>query len=117
VQRERDYYRRTGLFPIMHVTALPSELVRQEPWIVPSLIMAFEKSKAMALKHFANTRVATLAWFDAQWEDEHRLLGDDPWPYGLGETNRRNLETVIRYTRQQGLIQREMPLDELFTLG
>lgn len=117
LQRERNYYRRTGLFPIMHVTALPNALVKREPWIVGNLIAAFEQSKTMALAHFANTRVATLAWFGAQWEDEHRLLGADPWPYGLGETNRRNLETVVRYACQQGLVQREMSLDELFTPG
>ncbi len=114
VARERAWFEKTGLFPIMHVTALPKALVDREPWIIKSLIEAFERSKQAAYKHFANTRVATLAWFGAQWEDERRLFGEDAWPYGLGETNRRNLETVIRYTHAQGLTSRAASLDELF---
>jgi 4,5-dihydroxyphthalate decarboxylase len=42
------------------------------------------------------------------------VLGADPWAYGLGDMNRKNLETVLRYCHQQGLIGRAMKLDELF---
>ena len=115
VERERRYYLETGLFPIMHVTAAPRELLEREPWIAGSLVAAFETSKHAAYRHFANTRVGTLAWFGAQWEEERLLLGDDPWPYGLTPLNRRNIETAIRYTHEQGLISRSMSIEELFT--
>ena len=55
-----------------------------------------------------------LAWMRTAWEEEREALGPDPWAYGLDETNRKNLATILRYTHQQGLIGREMPLDELF---
>ncbi len=115
VARERQYFQQTGLFPIMHVTAAPKSLIEREPWIVQSLINAFEASKQAAYKHFANVRVGTLAWFGAQWEEERLLLGEDPWPHGLTPLNRRNLETAIRYTYEQGLISRVMPIEEIFT--
>jgi 4,5-dihydroxyphthalate decarboxylase len=117
VAREQQYFRDTGLFPIMHVTALPTALVAREPWIVESLIAAFEAAKQAANHHFSNVRVGTLAWFGAHWEEEHAMFGNDAWPYGLGDTNRRNLETVIRYTHEQGLTRRRQSLEELFTVA
>ena len=114
VARERRYFERTGLFPIMHITALPSALVAREPWIVGSLMRAFEASKQAAYAHFSDVRVGPLAWFGAQWESEQRLFGADAWPHGLTDTNRRNLETIIRYTYEQGLISRRMTIEELF---
>jgi 4,5-dihydroxyphthalate decarboxylase len=114
VARERDYYLRTGIFPIMHVTALPASLVKREPWIVSSLTKAFDLSKKVALHHFSDTRVATLAWFGSQWEEERRLLGADPWLNGLGVSNRKNIETVVRYAYEQGLIRRRMNVEKLF---
>ena len=115
VARERQYFLRTGLFPIMHITALPSALVAREPWIVASLMDAFEASKQVANAHFSDVRVGPLAWFGAQWEEERRLFGADAWPYGMTDINRRNLETIIRYTYEQGLISRKMTIEELFT--
>jgi 4,5-dihydroxyphthalate decarboxylase len=55
-----------------------------------------------------------LAWWSAAWEEQQEILGSDPWVYGLGPKNRRNLEAAVRYTHHQGLISRVMPLDELF---
>jgi 4,5-dihydroxyphthalate decarboxylase len=114
VDREKAYYAATGLFPIMHVTALPADLVRREPWIVGSLMTAFERSKQMAFAHAANTRIATLAWYAARWEEEQHLLGSDPWPFGLTPVNRTNLETVTGYAYHQGFIQKLLPVDDLF---
>jgi 4,5-dihydroxyphthalate decarboxylase len=114
VERERAYYTRTGLFPIMHVTAAPTALLEREPWIVEPIMRAFEASKAEAYAHAANVRVANLAWFGALWEEERALLGDDPWLYGLGENNIRNVMTAVRYTHEQGMTSRMMSLGELF---
>ena len=65
---------------------------------------AFEASKQAAYRHVENVRVGPLAWYGAQWEEERALLGPDPWAYGLtADETGRNLETVIRYTHEQGL--------------
>ena len=55
-----------------------------------------------------------LAWVRTAVEEQEQVLGPDPWAYGLGPANRKNLETVLRYTHQQGMISRTWPLDELF---
>lgn len=111
---ERDYYRRTGIFPIMHVTVIKREVVDAHPWLPAALIAAFEESKRIAYKRMENPRIVPLAWFAAAYENQKRVLGDDPWEYGLSERNRKNLAAIIRYTARQGLISREYAVDELF---
>ena len=111
---EKDYFRRTGLFPIMHITTLPRSVVEKHPWVVESLTHAFEEAKQLAFKRVANPRIVPLAWFRTQWEEERRLLGRDPWEYGLSEVNRRNYETLARYVHEQGMTSRQMALQDLF---
>lgn len=111
---ELEYFRRTGIFPIMHVTLIRQEILDTHPWAAASLVAAFEKAKRMAYERVRNPRVVPLAWFSAAWEEQNAILGQDPWAYGLGAANRRNLATAIRYTHMQGLISREIPVAELF---
>ena len=111
---EREYFRQTGIFPIMHVTVMKQEIIDKYPWAAVSLVKAFEKAKNIAYKRLANPRITPLAWVRTEYEEERKVLGPDPWAYGLGEANRNNLETVIRYCHQQGLIKRAMSVDELF---
>lgn len=111
---EIDYWRRTGIFPIMHVTIIREDIVRQHPWVGPSLARAFDQAKALAYARVRNPRTLPLAWFRSYWDEQCEVLGHDPWIYGLGAANRNNLSTIIRYTFQQGLISREMTIDELF---
>jgi len=113
-QVEIDYYQQTGIFPIMHVTAIKREIVEKYPWAPTNLAKAFEQAKAMAYRRVANPRVVPLAWVRTAVEEQERILGPDPWEYGLGERNRHNLDTVLRYAKQQGLVKRDLKLDELF---
>jgi 4,5-dihydroxyphthalate decarboxylase len=111
---EIEYYRRTGIFPIMHTTALREEVVRKNPWVPVNLLQAFESAKQAAYRRMENPRIVPLAWFRHALEEQEELLGRDPWPYGLGEQNRKNLETLMEYSLEQGLITRKMALDEIF---
>ena len=111
---EIDYFKNTGIFPIMHVTVIRKEIVDQYPWVATNLVKAFAAAKALAYRRIANPRVVPLAWIRTAWEEQQEILGDDPWAYGLGETNRNNLQTVQRYCHQQGLTGRMLPLEELF---
>ena len=111
---ELAYYRETGIFPIMHVTAIKQEIVDKYPWVATNLTKAFEEAKKIAYRRIQNPRVVPLAWIRTAWEEQEKVLGPDPWAYGLGPANRKNLEAILRYTRQQGLISRPLPLDELF---
>lgn len=111
---EVDYYRRTGIFPIMHVTAIKREIVDQHPWVAASLQRAFEGAKQRAYEHLQNPRIVPLAWYQFALEEQQALLGEDPWAYGLNENNRHNLQTLIGYSHEQGLIGTRFTVDELF---
>jgi 4,5-dihydroxyphthalate decarboxylase len=111
---ELDYFKRTGIFPIMHTTAIKQEVVDKYPWVAINLMQAFEESKKAAYKRMENPRIVPLAWFRYFLEEQDDILGKDPWPYGLGEINRRSLEMLMQYSQEQGLLGRKMTLEELF---
>ncbi len=111
---EIEFFRNTGIFPIMHVNVVRQEIIDKYPWVATNLVKAFDEAKALAYRHVANPRNVPLAWVRTAWEEQLEVLGADPWAYGLGDANRKNLETVLRYCHQQGLISRAMKLDELF---
>jgi len=111
---EMAYYKHTGIFPIMHVTGIRKALTEEHPWLAVNLYRAFNAAKAIAMKRMANPRIVPLAWYRAAWEEQEALLGPDPWEYGLSEKNRKNLETLVGYSHQQGLIKKKPTLEELF---
>ncbi len=113
-QVEIDYYNRTGLFPIMHVTTVPTELVEKYPWVVESLTLAFEEAKQLAFQRLANPRNVPLAFWRSYQEDEGALLGPDPWEYGLSDLNQRNYDTLVGYVHDQVLGGRRPQLRDLF---
>ena len=112
---EIEYFKRTGIFPIMHTTALRPEIVEKYPWVAINLMQAFDASKKAAYKRMENPRIVPLAWFRHFLEEQEDILGKDPWMYGLDQVNRKNLETLMQYSQEQGLIGRTMSLHELFT--
>jgi 4,5-dihydroxyphthalate decarboxylase len=111
---EMRYYKRTGVFPIMHITAIRQEIVDQHPWVAINLFHAFNDAKAAAMKRMQNPRIVPLAWYREAWEEQEEILGSDPWEYGLGEQNRITMEAISTYCHEQGLTKRKIPLDELF---
>lgn len=113
-QVETDYYKRTGIFPIMHVTVVKQEVVDKNPWVVGSLMKAFNEAKAIAMRRVENPRVNPLAFWAHAWFEQQHLMGKDPWQYGLTPANRKTLEKIVKYTRMQGLISRDWSIDELF---
>lgn len=111
---EIQYYERTGIFPIMHTTAIRQEIVDKYPWVPTNLLQAFEQAKQIGYKRMQNPRIVPLAWFLHTLEEQENLLGPDPWIYGMGEQNRKNVETLMQYSFEQGLMDRVMPIAELF---
>jgi 4,5-dihydroxyphthalate decarboxylase len=100
----------------MHVTVVKRAIVEKHPWVVKSLFDAFIKAKDIAYKRVANPRVVPLAFWAYALEEQNRLLGRDPWQYGLTPANRKNLETLVRLTHLQGLTSRRWALEDLFCL-
>ena len=113
-QEEVEFYKRTEIFPIMHVMGIKKEIVEQHPWVPINLFHAFEKAKDLGMQRMENPRVAPLAWYREAWEEQEEILGDDPWEYGLTRKNSRQLEMLAGFAHEQGLTSRHIPLDELF---
>ena len=100
---EIAFYKKTGIFPIMHVMGIKQEIVDRHPWVPINMMQAFNQSKAMAMKRMENPRIVPLAWYREAWEEQQEILGDDPWEYGLTDRNRHNIETLATYSHEQGL--------------
>jgi 4,5-dihydroxyphthalate decarboxylase len=112
---EQAYYRKTGIFPIMHTLVIREAFYREHPWIAESLYKAFVEAKAwcLAQMRFSSTLRYTLPWLHADLEEMAGVFGADPWPYGL-EANRTVLETLVGYLVEQRLLPRPLALEELF---
>ena len=111
---EMTYFRKTGIFPIMHVVGLRRALVERHPWLPVNLFKAFDEAKALAMRRMQNPRIVPLAWYNEFWDEQAELLGPDPWEYGLTTRNRANISALVGYSREQGLIKRKLAVDELF---
>jgi 4,5-dihydroxyphthalate decarboxylase len=110
-----DYFRRTGIFPIMHVIAIQMSLYRENPWVAQSLFKAFCKAKDYCFNRLYDTNVlrVSLPWIDAEYEEVTQAMGQDYWPYGFA-ANQRVLETLHSYLLEQGLIKQKLDLEQLF---
>ena len=113
--REEAYFRKTGVFPIMHVLALRREVYEAHRWIAMSLFKAFEEAKARSLARLADITAshAPLPWLPDYVGTVRELLGEDPWPYGI-EPNRRTLEAFLQFAFEQGLCRRRLTPEALF---
>ncbi|MFZ3353305.1 MAG: hypothetical protein WA268_20835 [Xanthobacteraceae bacterium] len=111
---EAAYFKKTGIYPIMHVIGIKQEIVDRYPWVPVNLYQALNESKAIAMERMENPRIAPIVWYREAWEEQEEIFQSDPWEYGLTERNKHNLETLVGYSFEQGLIKRKVPLDELF---
>jgi 4,5-dihydroxyphthalate decarboxylase len=111
----RDYYKRTGIFPIMHVTGIRRSLVERHPWLPAAVLKAFEQAKARCLEELEDTATAkcTLPFVEEQLKAARELMGHDFWSYGLAP-NRKVLETFLRHHHAQGLSSRLLAPEEMF---
>ena len=113
-QEEVEFFKRTGVFPIMHVMGLKSEIVEKHPWVAMNLYAAFEKSKAMAMRRMENPRIVPLAWYRESWEEQEEILGSDPWEYGQTPANSKQIDMLTTFSHEQGLTSRKLGWDDLF---
>ena len=115
VEQEQAYFRRTRIFPIMHLVGIRKALVEANPWLPDSVFKAFERAKNMALDEVAYSNIprVTSPWMEAHNAETRALMGDDFWPYGM-EENRPALEAFVRYHYAQGLTAKELTAEEIF---
>jgi 4,5-dihydroxyphthalate decarboxylase len=114
-QREQDYFRRTGIFPIMHTLVVRKKIYRANPWVAASLFRAFEESKAVAAKRmrYTGAMVYMTPWLQSDVEEMDAVFGGDAWPYGM-EANRNPLDTFLRYLVEDGFLDHAPGVDDLF---
>jgi 4,5-dihydroxyphthalate decarboxylase len=112
---EEAYFRKTRIFPIMHAVGIRRSLVERHPWLAVSVYKAFLKAKDLCMRELGQIgHLATsLPWSVAEYDRLCRVMGEDFWSYGV-ENNRHVLETLARYSYDQGLSVRELPVDEMF---
>jgi len=112
---ERDYYKRTGIYPIMHTVVIRSDIYERYPWVALSLYRAFcaAKDRCYRLLLETGSPKASFGWLQAIIEEEQAVFGQDWYPYGV-EQNRRSLEALLQFNYEQGLTPRRIKIDELF---
>jgi 4,5-dihydroxyphthalate decarboxylase len=112
---ETAYYKKTGMFPIMHLVGIKKSLVQQYPWLVTSVYKAFLEAKALAMVDLCdvNALMVTLPWLVAETKETMAVMGPDFWSYGVHE-NRREIEALAQYAFEQGLIDLQLKVEELF---
>ncbi|HEX4520617.1 MAG TPA: hypothetical protein VH063_13635 [Gaiellaceae bacterium] len=112
---ERDYFRRTRIFPIMHLVVLRAEVYEAHPTLAVALLEAFVESRRRGRATLVDREVEAIAdpWWEERRDELEQLFGGDPFPYGV-EPNRRVLEAAVAYASEQGLVDRVLAVEELF---
>jgi 4,5-dihydroxyphthalate decarboxylase len=110
---ELKYFRKNGFFPIMHVVAFKDEVLKANPWLAEGVMDMFERAKEACRRYYDDPNWSRLVWGRHLFEEERRLLGGDPWPYGVAR-NRANLERFMGYSLDQGLMAKKLAVEELF---
>lgn len=111
---ERDYYKKSRIFPIMHPIVIKKEILDRDPWIATSLFEAFNETKRLYTEFMQQPHRLSFAFARSYLEEERAFFGGDPFPQGL-RGNRHDLETMLRFAEQQGMLERPLTVEGLFT--
>ena len=114
-EAEQAYYKKTRMFPIMHIIGIRKALVEKYPWLPTSVYKAFCEAKALAMINLrdVNALMVTLPWLEAETHETAAIMGEDFWKYGIAE-NLPEIEALTKYIHEQGLADRRVKVEELF---
>jgi len=103
------------MFPMMHVVAIRNDVIKENPWLPKAVFEMYSKAKQKAYSDMETTTSlkVTLPWVTQEFEETRKLMGDNYWKYGI-EANRKELEAIMRYVYEQGLVKRQITFEELF---
>ncbi|WP_033290751.1 4,5-dihydroxyphthalate decarboxylase [Amycolatopsis jejuensis] len=120
VSLERDYYRRTGIRPIMHTVVVRKDLLAQHPGLARKVYQGFVDAKETAMADYRHGRIfnhmgsaGMVPWFSELYDENRRLFGEDWWPYGV-EKNRASVDAFLRWHFEQGLSKRRLTVEDIF---
>ncbi len=114
-EMEKEYYKRTKIYPIMHTVVIKREIYDREPWVAQNLYKALCQAKERCYQLLIETGApkASFAWLQPMIEEEKRIIGEDWYPYGIAQ-NRPTIEALLQYNFEHGLSDRHVKLEELF---
>ena len=110
---ELKYFRKNGYYPIMHLIAFKDEVLAKNAWLARSLMTAFDQAKEAASRYYDDPNWSRFVWGRHLFEEERAAFATDPWPNGMA-MNRANLVRFMEYSLDQGLMERNLSVDELF---
>jgi 4,5-dihydroxyphthalate decarboxylase len=111
---EREYFARTGIFPIMHAVAMRNDLIDAYPWLPEAVFYAYSKAKQLRYEAMRMEWVlGTLPWFGQELDETRALMGENFLPYGV-EANEKTLNALFQYSYEQGLAKKRLTIEELF---
>ena len=112
---EQAYYRKTGIFPVMHAVAVRKSLLDAHDWLGPAIFRAYSQAKTAGYQQMIKIGWGAdmLPWYSQEMEATQALMGENFYSYGIPET-RKSLETLFRYSHEQGLSSRRLTVEELF---
>lgn len=111
---EREYFARTGIFPIMHTVVIRADVVAANPWVAANLYTAFERAKRRSLARIGDM---TISRFPVPWLQDHAADaadGGEAWPYGI-EPNRVTLEAFLGFAEEHGVVRSPLRPEQLFS--
>ena len=112
---EREYFKKTGIFPIMHAVAIRNDVAEQNPWLPEAVFKAYSQAKQLMYRDLLKYGWAmiSLPWLVKELEETRKLMGNNYWPYGIGP-NRKTLEALFQYSCEQGLAKKRLKAEEIF---
>lgn len=111
---EREYYRRTQIFPIMHTVVINKTAEARELAAPRRIFDAYSHARKSAVRRKLGP--SFLSWVD-DWSDVAKDYDGNSHPYGLTPANRRVIETLVGYLNEQGFIPSKPAVNALFPPG
>lgn len=115
IEVERDYFKKTGIYPINHCVMIQKDTYKKHPNIAYPLFLAYSESKKKSLKRKLGSTL--LPWSDKLWANTMEVFNNDPHPHGLAEANHKNVSKLVDYLFEQKLIKQKPNIEELFIEG
>jgi 4,5-dihydroxyphthalate decarboxylase len=113
---EQEYFRKTGIFPIMHAVAIRKVVAEAHPELPEAVFRAYSAAKKQVYDFQRNHAwyKTTMPWISQELEETRGVMGDNFYSYGLTDNNRKTLDALFQYSYEQGLASRRLTIEELF---
>jgi len=112
---EVEYWKKTRIFPIMHVLALRRDVYERNRWLAMNLFQAFLEAKRRSMARVSEFGLShlPLPWVPDHVRQWREIAGEDFWPYGV-EPNRPTLDAFLQYGYEQGVCKKRIKVEDLF---